>query len=186
MVLRGSSFLLRILPYGKMMPTMPTVMIHDQLKAGKERQSPDTIWLTSRFTQYNDKNQSTTHPWGTWLRCKRQRGSQARTICLSLSVSRVVAPSSSGPSISMQPGWQSVVFCLESKKAQHSSLSQHQGLPACCEPLLSSAPRGSHNLANHTLAFHCYIVLHSYLLYMELTGAGCSSNSYLLHRAEVS
>ena len=45
------------------------------------------------------------------------------------------------------------------------SATASRSLHACCEPLPVLVTRGSHPLANHTLALHHFIVLHSYLLH---------------------
>jgi hypothetical protein len=159
MVLRGSSFLLRILPYGKMMPTMPTVMIHDQLKAGKERQSPDNVWSQGLFTTMasissqhmhrvpdSEGSGGETHKQG-WLITTMTNVSLQHVHGVfeqwasGLKACTQTVPYSEcprwqlfplDPLISMQPGWQSVFLWSESQIVWQSSLWKYQGflLPA--------------------------------------------------------
>jgi hypothetical protein len=130
---------------------MLSVSSSSQLKAGKGRQSPGTIWSQSSPLQWQASVYNTHIRY--WLRSRWQRGSQARlVICPSLGVSQVAALSSGSSYLSAAKVSVSCPLVGEQDSMTVFTITASRSLPACCEPLLSLATRGSHTLVSHALA----------------------------------
>lgn len=99
----------------------------------------------------------------------------------SKSATRCVSDSSSFPWIFFQHPARAAVSCFlvrEQDSMMVFTISASRPLPACCEPLLLLATRGSHTVSNHTLALHRYLP-HTAEMSQLLIAVTSNSNLFL-------
>jgi hypothetical protein len=154
---------------------MPTVLSCDQLKARKERWSPDTIWsqgLVTTMTSISTHTHTRTH---VHTRTHTHTHTHTHTIPDSEISSREAYNLSDVHCVLGGSSFLWILYLYTARAAVSCPLVGEQGnimvftvtawrpLPVHCEPLLLLATRGQSHCMHHTLALHHYILLHSYL-----------------------